>query len=234
MRSFDLKGNEWSRYMMVWANAEDYAAALAVADSGGQTQTSGADRNYTPGINVFTQNMKVTPGFQIRLNQAVYFKSEKFSAELGWNVFGRAQECVKFACDWDAAPAFADASYIAGVGLNNSRTIYNDAQTMVANATANLNFANVNGRVYNLANTILNSTANADLYSQFVITEAQVNLASAATPAAVINTPYAVLGYAFGCGDYKPVVSIGAQYEFTGNNRALNQWMVWGKFEFAF
>lgn len=232
MRSFDLKGNEWSRYMMVWENQEAYTAALAVVDPA--TGTPGADRNYTPGINVFTANMKVTPGFQIRLNQAVYFKAEKFSAELGWNVFGRAQECVKFACSWDAAPAFADSSYIGGVALNNSRTIYNDAQTMAANATANLNNVNGAGHVYNLANTTLNTTANQNLYEQFAITEDQANLASAATPAAVIQTPYAVLGYAWGCGDYKPVFSIGAQYEFTGNNRALNQWMVWGKFEFAF
>lgn len=232
MRSFDLKGNEWSRYMMVWANKEAYTAALDVVDP--SSGTPGADRNYTPGINMFTANMKVTPGFQIRLNQAVYFKAEKFSAELGWNIFGRAQECVKFACAWDAAPAFADASYLGGVGLNNSRTIYNDAQTMAANAVDSLDNTNSAGRVFNLANTQLNSTANQNLYDQFVITEDQVNLSSAATPAALIQTPYAVLGYAWGCGDYKPIFSIGAQYEFTGNNRAINQWMVWGKFEFAF
>lgn len=231
MRSFDLKGNEWSRYMMVWENKEAYTAALSAVQAGSGNEGY-ANRTYTPGINVFTANMKVTPGFQIRLNQAVYFKAEKFSAELGWNVFGRAQECVKFACSWDKAPAFADSSYIAGVALNNSRTIYNDAQTMSANATADLLYRS--GQVLNLAQTELNSTANQNLYDQFVITEAQVNLASAATPAAVIQTPYAVLGYAWGCGDYKPVFSIGAQYEFTGNNRALNQWMVWGKFEFAF
>lgn len=231
MRSFDLKGNEWSRYMMVWANKEAYTAALAVA---GDDTAPGADRNYTPGINVFTANMKVTPGFQIRLNQAVYFKAENFSAELGWNIFGRAQECVKFACAWDAAPAFADSSYLGGVALNNSRTIYNDAQTMAVNATASFDTTNEEGLVYNLANTALNTTANQNLYDQFVITEDQINLSSAATPAALIQTPYAVLGYAYGCGDYKPVFSIGAQYEFTGNNRALNQWMVWGKFEFAF
>lgn len=231
MRSFDLKGNEWSRYMMVWENKEAYTAALSAVQTGSGNEGY-ANRTYTPGINVFTANMKVTPGFQIRLNQAVYFKAEKFSAELGWNVFGRAQECVKFACSWDKAPAFADSSYLGGVGLNNGRTIYNDAQTTVANAVADLSYHG--GNVLNLAQTELNSTANQNLYDQFVITEDQANLASAATPAAVIQTPYAVLGYAWGCGDYKPVFSIGAQYEFTGNNRALNQWMVWGKFEFAF
>lgn len=235
MRSFDLKGNEWSRYMMVWANEEAYTSALAAAQAGSgaeENEAGYANRTYTPGINVFTANMKVTPGFQIRLNQAVYFKAEKFSAELGWNVFGRAQECVKFACSWDAAPAFADSSYLGGVGLNNSRTIYNDAQTMAVNAVADLAYHS--GNVLNLAQTAINSADNQNLYQQFVITEDQVNLSSAATPAAVINTPYAVLGYAWGCGDYKPVFSIGAQYEFTGNNRAVNQWMVWGKFEFAF
>ena len=240
-RSFDLKGNEWSRYMMVWENQEAYTAALAVVNTiipgatTAGTLTGQADRNYTPGINVFTADMKVTPRFQFRLNQAVYFQSEKFKAELGWNIFARSKECVKFACSWDSKPAFADSSFISGVGLNNNRTIYNDAQTMSVNQAPNL--FNGNGaaeNVINLAGNDINTTATQGLYENFAITQDQVNLDSAATPAAILNTPYATLGYTWGCGDHKPVVSVGGQYEFSTGNNTLNQWMVWGKFEFAF
>lgn len=237
-RSFDLLGNEWSRYMMVWESKEAYTAALDVVNTGLLEDTGQANRNYTPGINVFTADMKVSPRFQFRLNQAVYFQSEKFRAELGWNIFARSKECVKLACSWDAAPAFADSSYIAGVGLNNNRTIYNDAQTMGVNQTANLALVNggqdADGKVLNLAGNTINATAQKNLYDDFVITADQINLDSAATPAAILNTPYATIGWAWGCGDYKPIVSVGASYEFSAGNNTLNQWMVWGKFEFAF
>ena len=247
-RSFDLQGNEWSRYMMVWENKDAYSTALdyvntnnlMFTDSSGEVAYAGqANRNYTPGINVFTEDMKVTPRLQSRINQAVYFRSECFRGELGWNMYARSKECVKFACDWDKAPAFADSSYIAGVGLNNNRTIYNDSQNTVVNATANLlksteyNHPGTTGNVLNLAAQTINSDDNKALYSQFAITEDQVNLDSAATPSSVTYTPYASLGYAWS-GDCKPAVSVGGEYAFSLGNRALNKWMVWGKFEFAF
>src|SRR5438045_4070145 len=86
-------------------------------------------RNYTPGINVFTADMRVTPGFQTRINQALFVRGEHFRAELGWNVMARQQECVKLSCDWDFQPAFADSSDVVGIALNPFRTIHNDSQT---------------------------------------------------------------------------------------------------------
>lgn len=236
-RSFDLQGNEWSRYMMVWENKDAYSAALDYVNANQYTQSNiygNANRHYTPGINVFTEDMKVTPRLQSRVNQAVYFRSECFRGELGWNMYARSKECVKFACDWDKAPAFADSSYIAGIGLNNNRTIYNDSQTTCFNATANLVKSDNSGTVViNLAGEDIASDANKAVYSQFAIDQDQVNLDSAATPSSVTYTPYASLGYAWS-GDCKPAVSVGGEYAFSLGNRALNKWMVWGKFEFAF
>lgn len=236
-RSFDLQGNEWSRYMMVWENKDDYSVALDYVNANQYTQSNtygNANRHYSPGINVFTEDMKVTPRLQSRVNQAVYFRSECFRGELGWNMYARSKECVKFACDWDKAPAFADSSYIAGIGLNNNRTIYNDSQTTCFNATANLVTSdNAGATVINLAGTDIASDDNKAVYSQFAISEEQVNLDSAATPSSVTYTPYASLGYAWS-SDCKPAVSVGGEYAFSLGNRALNKWMVWGKFEFAF
>ncbi|MBI2353296.1 hypothetical protein HYV11_03595 [Candidatus Dependentiae bacterium] len=238
-RSFDLYGNEWSRYMMVWENKDAYSAAVDYVNTGiqaaGDTLSFGnANRNYTPGINVFTSDMKVTPRLQARINQAVYFRAECFRAELGWNLFARSKECVKFACNWDQAPAFADASYIAGIGLNNNRTIYNDSQTTCFNATASLvTTDNSLEKVINLTNTAINSDDNKNTYDQFAISQDQVNLDSAASPAALIHTPYASLGYAWS-SDCKPAVSVGGEYSFSLSNSAINKWMVFGKFECAF
>ncbi len=231
-RSFDLLGNEWSRYMMVWENEDAYTAAVALANTMGATGPGVAVRTYEPGINVFTTDFYIKPQFQGRLNQAVYFQGEHFRAELGWNVFARQTDCVQLACEWTQAPAFADSSYVAGIGLNNNRTIYNDSQTTVHSAIDSLS------RVFPVTTatsmiTISNDALVATAYDDFAISADEINYESVATPGTITNTPYLVLGYAFE-SDYKPQLSVGGSYEFTTSNRSLNQWLVWGKFEIAF
>lgn len=232
-RSFDLQGNEWSRYMMVWENEEAYTAALVLANTiTAPTGPGQAVRTYTPGINVFTTDFYIKPQFQGRLNQAVYFQGEHFRAELGWNVFARQTDCVQLACDWTAAPAFADSSYIAGTALNNNRTIYNDSQTTAYNVVDSLTRVSPVTTPTSLT-TIAGNALAATNYADFEITQDQIEYDSVATPGVITNTPYLTLGYAFE-SDYKPQISIGSSYEFTTSNRALNQWLVWGKFELAF
>ncbi|MCX5923947.1 MAG: hypothetical protein NTZ68_00780 [Candidatus Dependentiae bacterium] len=240
-RSFDLLGNEWSRYMMVWENKAAYTAAVAAANAitaiapvpaTGSLFAGVAQRGYTPGINSFTADMSVKPRLQGRVNQALYIRGEHARLELGWNTFAKHKECVALACPWDNAPAFAESSYIGGVGLNNARTIYNDAQTMSYNVVDNLN------RVFPITTptalvTIGNNTLADTNYDDFAITEAQINLDSASSSATLTQTPYAVLGYAWE-SDFMPQFSIGGSYEFSSGNSALNQWLVFGKFEMAF
>lgn len=229
--SFDLLGNEWSRYMMVWADKAAYTAAVAAAN----TITAGAGvayRAYTPGINVFTTDFYIKPQFQARLNSAVFFQGEHFRAELGWNTFARQKDCVQLACGWNEAPAFADSSYVAGVGLNNNRTIYNDSQTTAYNAVTSLTRINPAAAPQTLTTIAFNDLSDAQ-YEDFAISSSEINLDSVATPAAITNTPYLALGYAWE-SDYKPALSIGGSYEIASGNSALNQWLVWGKFEIAF
>ncbi len=227
--------------MMVWANKAAYTAALAINNTltvtGGGVTTTGiglgkADRAYTPGINVFTTDMYVKPGFQFRVNQALNIRGEHFRAELGWNILAKHKECVSLACAWTQAPAFADASYLSGTALNNNRTIFNDAQTSAYNVVDSLT------RVSPVSTpTTLNTIAAALLadtnYSYFAIGEDQINLDSASSAAVLSQTPYATIGYAWE-SDYQPQFSIGGSYEFSPNNQSLNQWLVWGKFEIAF
>lgn len=251
MRSFDLKNNEWSRYMMVYENKAAYTAAVAAANAvtpspitTGLTGTSKAVRAYTPGINVFTTNMYVKPGFQLRVNQALNIRGEHFRAELGWNILAKHKECVSLSCAWDKAPAFADSSYIGGTALNNNRTIYNDAQTSAYNVVDSLNRTIGTGtagfpvlEAYPFTSptavTIASLALDDSKYDQFAIGEEQINLDSASSAPVLTQTPYATVGYAWEC-DYQPQFSIGGSYEFNPNNSAINQWLVWGKFEIAF
>lgn len=255
-RSFDLKGNEWSRYMMVWESKDAYATAMAAfADTFATSSYAEAtpQRGYTPGINVFTAEFKVKPQLQNRINFATMYSGEKFRAEIGWNINTRQKECVELECGFNTAPAFADSSDLGGLGLNNNRRIYNDSQTTVVNSIDSLargftlannpyevvdhGFAPApNEARYTAMATVSQAdavTALVDKYDAFAITCADINLDSVATDAVITHAPYLSLGYAFEC-ECKPVLSIGAKYDFTTTNRGLNQWMVWGKFEVAF
>ncbi len=85
-RSFDLKCKPWSRYMEVYANKAQAEEANSL---------SGNQANFlaTPGINVFTQDVNVTPGWSFNISSAFVFTSASgFQGELGWNRYCRRQE----------------------------------------------------------------------------------------------------------------------------------------------
>lgn len=109
MRSFDLKGKPWSRYMSVY--------------------TSPAAKDISPGINAFTQSMNVTPGAQRDLNLGFLFKNGGFRAELGYHLFARAQEVVKLSENWNSQVG------IAALWDNN----YDVASTVITRDQATIN-----------------------------------------------------------------------------------------------
>lgn len=200
MRSFDLKGKPWSRYISVYA---DEAAATLAATS----DAPGA--NVTPGINVFTQHVKVQPRFQYNLTTMWTLSSEcGFRGELGYNLYSREKECVKLACDWVTGPAIAALS---GAGETSP----------VRNITGNV-----------LLNDVTNSLAN---YSLSLIQASDLDLDSAAHPAVLSNTVYGALGYDWDDICTPLHLDIGGSYEWAGKDFAvMNRWTVWGKFGVSF
>ena len=208
-RSFDTVSNgQWSRYMMVWP---DYATEQANGEIG---TTINSIRDYTPGINVFTQDVKVTPRAQARLNQALVLESGSFKGELGFNMMVRQAEKVELVTAWaDNTVAFVDASNDSTSLYNSTRTIYNDSyQSTPISATAGTSEA-----FYNAAS----------------ISASDLNLGSAASRATYTNTPYLTLGYAFN-EEKSSVASIGGSYEMSATNGYINNWTLWGKFGFSF
>lgn len=208
-RSFDTNNGNWSRYMYVWngyaAEQDNETAALSTTM-----------RAYTPGINVFTQDVKVTPQAQIRYNQALILESGGFKGEMGWNVLIRQDELVSLVNAWDDnAVVYADASNNTYSLYNANRTIYNDAyqSSPIAQPTAD--------------------DASLARFNAASVQASDLNLNSAASWSTMVNTPYLVLGYAFN-EERSSVFSIGGSYEFTASNDYINDWMLWGKFSFTF
>jgi hypothetical protein len=207
VRSFDTESNgQWSRYMMVWPN---YATEQSDGELGTQL------RNYTPGINLFTQEMYVTPGAQARMNQAIVVETGSFKGEFGWNMLVRQSEKVSLVNAWvDNSVAFVDASNNLSSLYNQTRTIYNDSYQSTPEA-----------------NSIPNGSEN--FYNAASISASDLDLSSAASPAIFTNTPYMALGYAFN-EEKSSVFSIGISYEVAATNGYINDWTLWGKFGFSF
>jgi len=107
--------------------------------------------------------------------------------------------------------AFVDASNVNTSLYNQTRTIYNDSYQ----------------------STPLSGNVTEDNYNFASVSESDLNLESAASPAIYTNTPYLALGYAFN-EEKSSVFSIGASYEISATNGYINDWTLWGKFGFTF
>lgn len=206
MRSFDLKGKPWSRYLPVYASQ---AAATAAAALVGLPAINAA----TPGINVFTQHVKVQPRFQYNLTTMWTLSSNcGFVGELGYNFFAREKECVKLACPWVTGPALKAPQ---GAGFT-----WTPAQATIAGNVRMLD----TDQVVSLAN-----------YSQSLILASDLDLDSAAHPAMISNTIYGSLGYKWEDMCNPLHMNIGGSYEWAGKDFAvMNRWTLWGKFGVSF
>lgn len=80
VRSFDLVGKPWSRYMEVYTPASE--ATDATEDSG------------TSGINVFTKCVTVKPYYSVTSNTVLAYSYCDILFELGYNFYARHQEKV--------------------------------------------------------------------------------------------------------------------------------------------
>ncbi len=205
-RSFDLKNRPWSRYMMVTDNAN---AAAPVR---------------FPGINLFTQKMRVHPRFSFDTNVALVYNTDcGFNAEVGWNFWARQGERVSLRNrnnDGNRTDDTASVPFVPGRFF------------ITALSTANTFFATRTNRLSNIADN--NNGAGADndspLDPAFALDFEDLDLLSAAAPAALSNTVYGYLGYNWDDRCYPLFVGLGGSYEISKKNTALNRWLVWGKF----
>lgn len=205
-RSFDLRYRPWSRYMRVYAT--EAAAAL---DYDGGDGTSFA--NVQPAINVLTQKVKITPRCSGDVNIGLVYNQCSFYAEVGYNGWARQAEHIKLKNAWEVGPAIASTSNFGLINrlsnIGNSNNVGNGAAATIG---ADIQY-----------------TTAAD-----AIQEQDLNLQSAAHPAALSNAIYLSLGYAWDEWCWPTFIDAGASYEFSGVNTALSRWLVWGKVGVAF
>lgn len=207
-RSFDLKFKPWSRYLQVYSNKEQALAASKLF----ATNAVVAANIATPGINIFTQQLLVKPGFIQNISAALVFIRKNWQFEFGYNAYWRSAECVQLDCPWQEGPAL---KHLDGRGFTNP-------------------FREITG------NPILDDIlTNIDLdnYQNNKIQESDLDLLSAAQPGFASHTFFNSIRYEHtvrskhSINDNSVVfLSTGFSYEFVPHtNAAPERWTWWGK-----
>ena len=194
--------------MEVYANKAQAVQAEAFS-------TDPANFLATPGINVFTQDVNVTPGWSFDMSTAFVFTSASgFQGEVGFNRYCRRQECVTLACQWVEGPALK-------CDLGNG-------------ATSRFRDIRPEATLTNLCNP-LNPENGSPSYETNIIKESDLDLASAAHPSVLAHIVHASIGKRWDEREYPVHLHAGGSYE-TGSesNAVLSRWTIWGKFGFAF
>lgn len=117
LRSFDLIGKPFSRYMEVYNGPEEASIAFD-----NKLTASG-----TSGINVFSKCMRVYPHFSADINSAVLAtyiqENTTFVAEFGFNLYVRQSEVVEIINNGDILDNVGLKSATGLGGTNDARTI---------------------------------------------------------------------------------------------------------------
>jgi hypothetical protein len=222
LRTLDLKNKPWSRYLAVYENQAQALQAQSLIT----TNPSLAANLSTPGVNVFTRSVEVTPGFAYDQNTALVYKRNKFEGEVGYNFFARRSERLALRCS-ESNPANLPAIK-ANIGDGFTDPIRN----ISGNIFLNVAILNVAPPVSTVVAVLPVPLAN---YATSAITDDQLDLASGATPNTLEHNIYAAAGYNHEYREHPLAGSIGGSFTFSkSNNAVVERWTVWGKFIVSF
>jgi len=165
---------------------------------------SGTGDLQKAGINYFTLPSRVNPGFEGTMTNALVGNYCSFSAEVGYNIYSHQSESVK-PCGTVNGIALAD---ITGDGTTNPARTINHQNILFGNAVTAANYIG--------------------------LTNDDLNLDSASSPATLSHTIYANIGYQADWCCFPLSFDVGGSYEFSHENSILNKYMVWGKIVTSF
>lgn len=215
VRSFDLKHRPWSRYLPVYIDEEQAEEASTF------TPETYRPNIATPGINVFTQPVDVTPGLTNDINTAFVLTCRVFQGEIGYNFLAKRAEKVTLHCPW---PNTIALKHFLGAGQTNP------IRTINGNPYYEQRVTNLDPLAAGQPLPLVLIPIQLQDYEKAVISESDLDLNSAATPAILSNTLYGTLGFNLTEREYPLFGNFGASYTFSKNNDAAPQrWLLWVK-----
>jgi hypothetical protein len=181
IRSIDLKNGDWSRYLL--------------------TIDPPATETSYPGINQFTNEVKVTPRSTLDLWLALHVDACWWDLEFGYDFWWRQQEKIDLEC-----PCPTAIYDIAGCPCRVTASTAQICQGIRGEPGA--------------------PTSDAVIT---LVPPCQYNLDSAAHPSSISNKLYVALASHAAICDKPAMAGIGASYEIGNEHSALSQWGIWAK-----
>jgi len=206
VRSFDLYGKPWGRYIWVYPN-DNVNSTLA------------------PGINYFTKSVHVDHGSIRNINLAWVYTMSNFQGELGYHFYSRDKERVRLAKNWQEECALAALWY-----SNDNFIGSGEARVSKSNAEIN-NYTEVGNDLIEFK-AVAHTDISNDAY--LPVKSCQLDLESAEHPSVVVHTVYASLGYGWYDIVFPTIVNLAGGYEFGDGPAVIDRWKLWFKVGVAF
>jgi len=162
-----------------------------------------------PAINLLTTDVFVTPGSTINFWTALNYNYCSCNVEIGYNLWWRQQEKICLHCPFPNT--FAIYDLVGGChGIPISASTANISESIVG------------------PNIVPSDTIFTPVTAQ------NINVDSAAAPAALSNKIYLALARDIEIQSIITFVGIGASYEIGNSYTALSNWALWGKIGFSY
>jgi hypothetical protein len=192
VRSFDLTDKQWGRYMEVYVNKDAAQAAF-------NASTPATGDIGSPGINVFTRCLRVTPRFLHRYNLALLYKHKPWHLEGGYNLTSRQAEKVRL------EKCLSGPALVAKGGSGQTTK----ARTINHGANAVDDFPLSQYAILAREDLDITSAAHPALISSVLYLSLGYQKNSK--------------------DSWSPMLGIGGSYEFSGDNTTLDRWTAWFK-----
>lgn len=161
-----------------------------------------------PGINLFSLEAKVTSRSTIDIWTALHWQCDSFNFEVGYDFWWRQKEKVCLKKKIASGFGIFDLAGMNGVPTSASTANISQCATGSNQAQSDATFV--------------------------TLTTSDLDIDSAAHPAALSSTLYASFSWQPTPGSYPLMLGFGGQYEFAHRIAALEQWAFWGKLGIVF
>jgi len=207
IRSFDLRGKPWSRYMQVW-NGDNYGIALSADDWQSHLDYLA---NYS------TLCVRVKPDACIDISTGLNYKQNNFTLDLGYDAFARKAEDIYFT-----------HAITGNIGLPALKW-YLDSNPIPATESK----ATIATPLFKLdpgySDQIISQTGATQNQAYLPITTADLDPMSGAHPACLAYMVYGAMGYEWNHCKLPTAIDGGLSYEFSHDNTFVKRWLAWFK-----
>lgn len=212
IRSFDLRGKPWSRYMRVWKNNNN---GLELAETVWQSRL-----DYL--INYSTLCVRVKPDANLDVAANMIYKDRSFQIDVGYNAYARKAEDIRFT-----------HAIKGNIGLPAIK-YYIDGVTIPYTESK----ADINTTLLKIdpgyTDQVINPTGSTQQATYLSITTDDLDPNSGAHPACLAYQVHGALGYTWDKITYPTFINGGISYEFSYDNTFTNRWLAWFKVGVSF